>query len=86
MPNNVVLGDPAASSTTSMSCSVVSMVGESATRSDSPDPRRSMTINLLKPASRSRNRAIEGYIQAYSMLDRKPDTSKTSIGPSPTTW
>jgi hypothetical protein len=82
---SVVFGDPTASSTASTSASVVSIGGGFETRSESPDPRRSVRISREKPASRVRKRAMDGYIQAYSRFDRKPDTRSTSRGPSPTT-
>ena len=85
-PNSVVFGDPASSSTTSTSSSAVSTGGGSEIRSESPEPRRSITISREKLASRARNPASDGYSHAYSTFERKPLRSNTSGGPSPTIW
>ena len=85
-PISTACSEPAASITARTSSILVSSVGTSATRSETPVPRLSNQISRENDASSLNQSANAGCLQAYSTFEMTPGTKTRSGGPFPSVW
>ena len=83
-PISTAWREPAASMTARTSSILVSRLGMSLTRSESPEPCLSNTISREKALRRLKRWVSPGSSHWTSRLEMNPWTNTTSIGPSPT--